>query len=94
MGVKRFRDVSEMEGNTWYEPGDPRLFEAIRAVWDFAARTLQPRFPPGVYKHRSIEDAEALRETWDRANFEAFHARRREKKTGEPNPPAATTRLP
>ena len=80
MGVKKFRDVSEMEGNTWYEPGDPRLFEAIRAVWDFAARTTQPRFPPGVYKHRSIEEAEALRETWDQANFEAFHARRRERK--------------
>lgn len=77
MPVKKFRDVSEMEGDTWYEPGDPRLFQAIRAVWHLAARTTKPRFPPGVYKHRSIEEANALEEEWDRANFEAFHARRR-----------------
>ncbi|HSL83033.1 MAG TPA: hypothetical protein VLF66_09660 [Thermoanaerobaculia bacterium] len=80
MPVKRFRDVSEMEGNTWYEPGDPRLFAAIRAVWDLAARTMRPRFPPGVYKHRSIEEANELREEWDRANFEAFRARRRQER--------------
>lgn len=80
MSVRKFRDVSEMEGNTWHEPGDPRLFEAIRATWRLAAETTRPRFPPGVYKHRSIEEADALRREWDRANFEVFHARRRERK--------------
>lgn len=76
MPVKKFRRVSEMEGNVWYEPGDPRLFDAIRGVWTLAARTTKPRFPPGVYKHRSIESADELRQAWDLANFEAFHARR------------------
>lgn len=80
MPVKKYRDVSEMEDNTWFERGDPRLFEAIRAVWDFAHRTTRPHFPPGVYKHRSIEEMEAQREEWDRANFEAFQARRRREK--------------
>lgn len=59
-----------------YEPGDPTRFEASRAVWDLADRPPQPHFPPGVYKHRSIEDAQVLCEQWDQANFEAFHARR------------------
>ncbi len=77
MPVTRFRDVREMEGNTWFEPGDPKLFAAMRAVWDLAARTTRPHFPPGVYKHRSIEAAASLAETWNAANFEAFHARRR-----------------
>jgi len=77
MPAKKFRDVSEMEGNTWLEPSDPKLFGAIRAVWELADRTTRPSFPPGVYKHRSVEDADALRQEWDRANFEAFHARRR-----------------
>jgi hypothetical protein len=76
MPVKKYRDVSEME-DVWYEPGDPRLFSAMRLVWKLAAQTTKPRFPPGVYKHRSIEEANELREEWDRANFEAFHARRR-----------------
>jgi hypothetical protein len=30
-----------------------------------------------VYKHSSTEAAEALREAWEEANFEAFHERRR-----------------
>jgi hypothetical protein len=77
MPVRKFRDVSEMEGNTWREPGDPQLFRSMRAVWAFAARTLRPRFPPGVYKHRSIEEADAERESWEQSNFEAYQTRLR-----------------
>jgi hypothetical protein len=33
------------------------------------------RFPPGVHKHRSIDDAQALRERWQEANFRAFWER-------------------
>lgn len=64
-----------MEGNTWHEPGSPELFAAIRRTWGLAHRTLQPYFPPGVYKHRSIEDAEKLRQQWEDANFAAYQAR-------------------
>lgn len=82
MPVKRFRDVAEMEGNTWREPGDPRLFRAIRATWELARRTLEPRFPPGVHKHRSIEDAGRERERWEGANFESYQARQRARRNG------------
>lgn len=77
MPIKKFRDISEMQGNTWHEPGSPELFRAIRTTWEFADRTLRPFFPPGVYKHRSIEDMERLREMWTRANFEAYQRRQR-----------------
>ncbi len=63
MPVRKFRDVSEMEGNTWLEPGSPELFRMIRAVWDFAERTAPVRFPRGVFKHRTIEEKQALRES-------------------------------
>ena len=76
MPVRKFHSVEEMEDH-WYEPGDPALIEAIRALWDFAARTRQAHFPPGVYKHRTIEDLNAQTERWDQSNFEAFHARRK-----------------
>jgi hypothetical protein len=37
----------------------------------------RPRhFPPGVYKHRSIEDAQRLRDPWEEADFQAFWKRR------------------
>jgi hypothetical protein len=79
MPVKKFRDISEMS-DTWLEPGSPELMQAIRNVWDFAARVCPLRFPPGVYKHRTIEDAEKFREEWAKANFEAHQARTRGKK--------------
>ncbi len=81
MPIKKDKDVSEME-EVWYEPGDPRLFVAIRTTWRLAQMILRPHFPPGVYKHRSIEEANGLREAWDQANLEALHARRKGRSTG------------
>jgi hypothetical protein len=75
MPVRKFRDVSEMEGNTWRERG-PELHDAIRRAWEFAARTVEHRFPPGVYRHRSFEELDAKTEQWAQTNFEAFQARR------------------
>lgn len=78
MPVRRFRDVAEMEDTLWQTRG-PALFAAMRRVWDFAARTVEQRFPPGVHRHRSLEEADALRERWAQINFDAFHARRRKR---------------
>ena len=74
MPIRKFRSVEEMDA-PWREPGTPALWRAIAAVWAFGARTVGHRFPPGVHKHRSIEDAERLREKWDEANFARYHAR-------------------
>lgn len=74
MPIKKFRDVSEMT-DTWLEPGSPELARAIANVWDVARRLCPLRFPPGVYKHRSIEDAEALRLQWEHANVVARQGR-------------------
>lgn len=76
MPVRKFPDVSEMESTLWKEPGSPELFRTIRSVWSFADRTCPQRFPPGVYKHRSIEAAEALVEVWAHANFTRFQRER------------------
>lgn len=75
MPVRKYRDVSEME-DVWYEPGDPRLFAALREIWRFSYEVCRPHFPPGVYKHRSIEELNAQTERWQEANFRAFQARR------------------
>lgn len=76
MPVRKFRSVEEMDGNTWREPGDPDLFRVIRSVWDFAQRTVRPSFPPGVYKHRSAAEADALRGAWEEKNVRALRERR------------------
>ena len=74
MPVKKYRDVSEIE-QVEYEPGSARLFAVIRYVWGLADRICPLRFPEGVFKHRTIEDAEALRERWEDDNFRAHQER-------------------
>jgi hypothetical protein len=69
MPVRKLRGLQEMEDSLWREPGDPQLWKAIEAVWRFAAETVPRRFPPGVYKHRSIEEAKLLRDRWEEENF-------------------------
>jgi hypothetical protein len=79
MPIKKFRNLEEMnaaEDSLWHEPGTPALWQAIRRVWSFAARTCPRRFPPGVYKHRSLEDAQRQREIWEEENFQELWRRR------------------
>ena len=76
MPVRRFRSVAEMEQPNWREPGDPDLYRAIAALLATGRATVGLRFPPGVYRHRSIESLNALTEEWAQANFRAYHAAR------------------
>lgn len=75
MPIRRFRNISDME-DVWYEPGDPALVRALRNVWGFAELVCRPRFPPGVFKHRTIEELNAQTELWQEQNFRAFQERR------------------
>jgi hypothetical protein len=65
-----------MEDSLWRSPDDPALAAAIARVWNFAERVTPLRFPPGIHKHRSIDDAQRLREQWQEANFRSFWERR------------------
>ncbi len=64
MPVFKFRDVGEMNRRPGREPGDPSLYRAIRLLLDIGRRTRPRRFPPGLYKHRSIEALNAQTERW------------------------------
>jgi hypothetical protein len=74
MPIKKFRDVSEMRPSV-YPPGSAALVVATRYVWSLADRICPLRFPSGVYKHRSIEEAGALQKQWQRANVQAQQQR-------------------
>jgi hypothetical protein len=67
MPVRRFRSIEEMKRPHWRKPGDPELYASIRVVWAFGRRTRPRRFPPGVFKHRSIEDLNAQTRRWQAA---------------------------
>jgi hypothetical protein len=67
MPVRKFRRVEDMTPPPWRSPGDPALERAIAFVLNSAAMMSPLRFPPGVHKHRSIEEMEAVQARWRRA---------------------------
>lgn len=65
MPVYKYRSVEEMPEWNWYEPGDARLWQALRNLQrTFELTNRRPRRPPGVYKYRSIEEAQRANEEW------------------------------
>lgn len=75
MPIYKFRSVEEMEQTIWREPGDPALFRAMAALWDIGTRTSGRRYPPGLHKHRSIEEMQEVQEAWAGGD-QAFHRHR------------------
>lgn len=76
MPVYRYRSVEEMPGETWRSPGDPALYRALARLWATSRRLRPRRFPPGVTRHRTIEDMNAQRDQWDRAFIASLRERR------------------
>ena len=74
MPIRKFRSLPEDDDSLWLEPGDPALIPTIRAVWERNRRLSRPQFPPGVYKHAAIEDANRLTEQWERQAIERARA--------------------
>jgi hypothetical protein len=76
MPVRKFRNLQDMEDSSWRSPDDPSLFRVIEETWNFSHSLCPQQFPPGVYRHRSVEEAQELREAWEQENFQRFVARR------------------
>jgi predicted nucleotidyltransferase len=67
MPVQKFRSIEDTPDPPWRVPGDPELYIALARLWE-ASRRMRPRqFPPGVYKHRSMEDMNRQQDEWDAA---------------------------
>ena len=66
MPVMRFRNVDEMGELAWLPQGSPELWRAIRRAWGLARALAPRRVPPGVYRFRTMAEANAQRDEWDR----------------------------
>jgi hypothetical protein len=64
MPIRKFRSIEEMKEPHWRSPGDPELFRAMAGLWEVAWRTSRRHYPPGVHRHRSIEEMQRVQEGW------------------------------
>ncbi|MGH9795090.1 MAG: hypothetical protein ACRD5G_09975 [Candidatus Acidiferrales bacterium] len=66
MPVYKFRSLDEMRRAQWLRPDDPRLPLVIRLVWHRAWEMAGSYVPPrGLFKFRSMEEANAHRTAWE-----------------------------
>lgn len=91
MPVRKFRSIEEMKAVRGYDRNDPVLPRVIEGIWTFGERTARLRFPPGVYRSRSVEEMNARAAEWADENFRAFRARREAERA---NAPAGTAPTP
>jgi hypothetical protein len=70
MPVRKFRSIGEMDSVTSRPPLDPENLRIAMSLTETAYRIRPWHFPPGVHKHRSIEEANRARDEWSR---EATH---------------------
>jgi hypothetical protein len=65
MPVRKFRSIADMPSPPPLAPLDPRNLKLACDLSGLAVRLRPRRFPPGVYKHRSLDDADRARRGWE-----------------------------
>jgi hypothetical protein len=73
MSVRKYRSVGDMPSALFRTPLDPRNLEIACELSVVAARLAPRRFPPGVHRYRSVGDAAAQRDAWERTPSEKAH---------------------
>ncbi|HYI13590.1 MAG TPA: hypothetical protein VEK57_31400 [Thermoanaerobaculia bacterium] len=83
MPVYKYRRVEDMpDAGLKHAAGDPAIPRKIRYLWHLSEALLGPVgtcIPRGVFKYRSIEEAEAHREQWEQERVDRLRAAREPK---------------
>lgn len=75
MPVRKFRSVADMPPPPLREPGTQALFDAVAGHWRAGALMADLRFPPGVYRHASVESLNARTDAWEVERIERLRRR-------------------
>jgi hypothetical protein len=67
MPVQKFRSFDEAREALWGDSGDPAYFRRIAWLWAFADRLYPRRYPAGVHRFTSIDEADLQRQSWEAA---------------------------
>ncbi len=75
MPVRKFRSVEEMKGPAALPPLAPDNLRAALSLTEIAYNMRPWRFPPGLYKFRSLEEANRHRTKWEAEMIRAGRTR-------------------
>lgn len=66
MPVQKFRSFEEARDSLWSRPDDPQYIGKVAWLWAFSERLYRHRFPRGVHRYKSAEEAASALETWEK----------------------------
>ena len=81
MPVRKFRRVEDMPPVPWCESSDEECFRRIAKLWSRSSAFSARIYPRGVFKFRSLEEAQQAR---DRVTQENIDRLRRERNPQKP----------
>ncbi|MEQ1834337.1 MAG: hypothetical protein ABL977_14915 [Candidatus Eisenbacteria bacterium] len=64
MPVIKYPSVADQPPQRWHAPGDPANLERVEQLMALAAWLCPRARPRGVFRFRTIEEAQAWREAW------------------------------
>jgi len=81
MPVRKYRSLEDMNReNRWLPTGDSSILQKIRYLWRFSELLLRPVgtcIPRGIRKYRSIEEAIADRDRWEKERVDRLVVERK-----------------
>ncbi len=81
MPIKKFRSVEEMDAarrDLWFDQLDAAAFRRIARLWKRSAQISPRKFPKGIIKYRTLEEAQADRERWQKEHVQRVQKERLE----------------
>ncbi|MBN2091163.1 hypothetical protein JW964_16240 [candidate division KSB1 bacterium] len=81
MPVFKYKTFEEAERALWNFKPDEAYFKRVAELWDFANQLNPIRYPRGIFKFKTIEEANRHRE-----EIELTHARKIQKKRKSSEP--------
>lgn len=63
--LRRFRSVDQVTEPTARRPGDPDNLRLALELSELCARLRPTRFPAGLHRYRSVEEAGRVRARWE-----------------------------
>ncbi|MBN2318443.1 MAG: hypothetical protein JXR49_05170 [Acidobacteria bacterium] len=68
MTLYKFKTFEEAEKQLWCFEPDEAYYKSLRALFRFFCRINPPSCPAGIFKYRSLADADRQKKDWDMQN--------------------------
>ncbi|HFE64893.1 hypothetical protein B1H10_07940 [candidate division KSB1 bacterium 4484_188] len=77
MPVYKFKTFEEAERALWNFNPDEAYYARVAELWNFANKLSPVSYPRGIFKFRSLEEANKQREEWELNRAREIQSKRR-----------------